>query len=118
MLKENVGFKIIIVFIVFSAALIFSSNVYAAGNMSLPDLTGVTEFSHAANYMSLEGYAICYCQARYGVWISRSEAHEMIMAQKNGAAVSQPGGVIEKSNNSKSNDSQHYKPKYLHTRSN
>ncbi|HBC76752.1 MAG: hypothetical protein A2008_02000 [Candidatus Wallbacteria bacterium GWC2_49_35] len=118
MLKEIEGFKFIIVFIVFSAALIFSSNVFAAANMSIPDLTGVKAFTYEAKYMSLEGYVIYHCQARYGVWISRSEAGELIMAQKNGAAVLQDNDVKVKSNNSTRKDSEHYQPKYLHTRSN
>lgn len=108
MLKENTGFKFIIVFIVFSAALIFSSNVFAAGNMSIPDLTGITEFSPAANYMSLEGFVIHYCKANYGVKISRGEAGEMIKAQKNGTSVSQRTAVTEDNYNSMHNNSKHH----------
>lgn len=118
MLKENAGFKIIIVFIVFSAALIFSSNVFAAANMSIPDLTGVNAFTYEAKYMSLEGFVIYQCHAKYGVWISRGEAAELITAQKNGAAVLQDNDVKVKSDKSTPEDSKHYHPKYLHTRSN
>lgn len=84
MFKKNAGFIIIIVFIVLSATLVFSSNARAAEKMFIPDLAGIVAFSHAANYMSLEGFVICKCRADYGVEISREEAGKIITAQRSG----------------------------------
>jgi len=87
-------------FIILGAATVFSAPLYSADNMSIPDLSGIKPFSHAANYMSLEGFVIYQCRVNYGVEISRGEARKMIKAQrkakKAGAAVQEQSNAAEK----------------------
>lgn len=81
----------LLMFLALGAFLVLSPAAYAAEKISIPDLTGVVAFSHAANYMSLEGFVIYRCRARYGVELSRAEARNLMMGKEMGFAPEQTG---------------------------
>ena len=56
----------------------FVSPLYSSENISIPELSGLKQYTADTNFMSFEGYIISHFRARYGKEISRGEARKIV----------------------------------------
>ncbi|HBC73603.1 MAG: hypothetical protein A2008_06260 [Candidatus Wallbacteria bacterium GWC2_49_35] len=56
----------------------FASPLYSQENITIPDLSGLKQFTAETNFMSFEGYIISYFKIKYDREISRGEARKIV----------------------------------------
>lgn len=56
----------------------FASPLYSQENITIPDLSGLKQFTADTNFMSFEGYIISYFKIKYDREISRGEARKIV----------------------------------------
>lgn len=65
----------------------FASPLYSQENITIPDMSGLKQFTADTNFMSFEGYIISYFKIKYDREISRGEARKIVKsALKNKSA--------------------------------
>lgn len=69
------AFTLVVLAVAFAA---YAAPSFCADNVVLPELTAADAFTEKAGYMSLEGFVMHYCKAKYNMDLTRAEARDMI----------------------------------------
>ena len=93
----------------------FASPLYSQENITIPDLSGLKQFTADTNFMSFEGYIISYFKIKYDREISRGEARKIVKSafkKKSAYETIDNGEAIAKVNSAKTGSSVEFEKQY------
>lgn len=93
----------------------FASPLYSQENITIPDLSGLKQFTADTNFMSFEGYIISYFKIKYDREISRGEARKIVKSafkKKSAYETVDNGEAIAKVNSAKIGSSVEFEKQY------